>query len=375
MNLQTEFNTTQSNADFLSEHWRPEHCDPQAWNAPSTYGVVGVILVDRDGNPLEEGDKSGMYMKKFTRSWDNPTRFGGTSLKRVRSFAEIIRSEGKGIKPSDPIYFDFDTDERINGNGRYGAAEKCGIAGWMHQGVRFLSLEAKILFAALSQPQQENGVFGEVLTRDDVYATVKTLCETTQGEKEWDEDYIKEMTDRVGPHLSDKDKVSIRQDLRKDFISNPKMEYSGVQSYDVGTHVTFLNTMPDDVWVENIYNNEEEYVQFVTTDQGKFTHSYSALMSKTVRANEDQKPLHLIVNLRPPSGKFGSLEALRDEFFSKHVKRLEDLILKSSGLPADNISRLRFAWNHPDCQHMALAQDRSNEKNRVVVPLRNREFN
>ena len=53
----------------------------------------------------------------------------------------------------------------------------------------------------------------------------------------------------------------------------------------------------------------------------------------------------------------------------------EDLILKSSGLPADNISRLRFAWNHPDCQHMALAQDRSNEKNKVVVPLRNRDFN
>lgn len=379
MNLQTEFNLPQSNADFLCQYWRPEHCDPNNWNAPSTFGIEGVILVDRDGNHLQEGDKSGLHMKMFTRSWDNPTRSGGTSLSRVKAYAEIIKTEGMGIQASDPIYFDYETDENVNGNGRFGAAEKCDIPGWMQQGVIFLTEEAKLLFAALSQPKNKKGIFGEELSRDDVCSTVKALCQATHGgETEWDEDYVAEMVERVGSHLSDSDKRSIKRELKKDFIANPNMNYGGVQSFDVGTHVTFLNRKEfgNDEWVENIFNDDEKYVQFVTTDQGKMTHSYSSLMKQNVEANTASEPLNLIVNLKPPTGKSSqNLDASRDEFFSKHIKRLEDLIIKSLGLPLDDLTRRRFAWNHPDCQHVALAQDRTVEKNKCVIPLKNRDFN
>ena len=99
-------------------------------------------------------------------------------------------------------------------------------------------------------------------------------------------------------------------------------------------------------------------------------------MKQNVEANLAEEPLNLIVNLRPPTRKSSiNLDSLRDEFFSKHIKRLEDLIIKSLGLPLDNLTRKRFAWNHDDCQHVALAQDRTIEKNKCVVLLKNRDFN
>ena len=59
-------------------------------------------------------------------------------------------------------------------------------------------------------------------------------------------------------YLSDSDKRSIKRELKKDFIANPNMNYGGVQSFDVGTHVTFLNReeFKNDEWVENIFNDE-----------------------------------------------------------------------------------------------------------------------
>ena len=106
------------------------------------------------------------------------------------------------------------------------------------------------------------------------------------------------------------------------------------------------------------------------------THSYSSLMKQNIEATEASEPLHLVVNLKPPTGKSSqNLDASRDEFFSKHIKRLEDLMIKSNKLPLDDLTRRRYAWNHPDCQHVALAQDRTAEKNKCVIPLKNRDFN
>ena len=85
MNLQTEFNTTQSNADFLSDHWRPEHCDPANWNQPNTHGVEGVFF---------EGD---MEMKRWDelKSWKNPGRKYGTVEADAQELAKRIIKEAK----------------------------------------------------------------------------------------------------------------------------------------------------------------------------------------------------------------------------------------------------------------------------------------
>ena len=56
-----------------------------------------------------------------------------------------------------------------------------------------------------------------------------------------------------------------------------------------------------------------------------------------------------------------------NKFFFKMMKLNEKKV--------NDRNRLMYGWNHPDCKHVAIAQDRKNEKNKVVVPLRNRDFN
>ena len=114
------FNMSQTDADFLCEHWRPEHCDPQNWNTPSAFNIPGVSLCDRKGGYVEEGSKRGMHLKEIGTPSDNPTRFQGTALKRVNHYYNIIIDPNMGVKCLDPIYYNIETGKTLNGNGREG---------------------------------------------------------------------------------------------------------------------------------------------------------------------------------------------------------------------------------------------------------------
>ena len=92
--------------------------------------------------------------------------------------------------------------------------------------------------------------------------------------------------------------------------------------------------------------------------------------------SDDDAPLNFLVTFPIPSGKSAkSLQSLRDEFFSKHIAKIENTMMKLNEKKVNDRNRLMYAWNHPDCKPVAIAQDRKNEKNKVVVPLKNRHFN
>ena len=379
MSLQTEFNTSQSNADFLCQYWRPEHCDPNNWNAPSTYGVEGIILVDRNGNPLEEGDKSGMHMREIGASSDNPTRYQGTALARIDHYYKVITDPDKGIKCLDPIYYNIETGKTLNGNGREGGGRKASIKAWMYQGVRVVpSLtrtvkEIELRFGAESQPKEEDGVFQTPLSKDDVYTTVKEIYEESGN---YNLESVYADVEHYGKHLVTGDKNSIKIKLKKGFEENGDMENTDqFQPYDSNTYVSALEKKPDDEWVKTIFKEEDERVQFINGN--KTNHYYSNIMNAGLDAKaDDESPLHFIVTF-PVSDNTtaASLQALRDSFFSKHIAKLENTMMKLTETSVNDRNRLMFPWNHPDCKHVTLAQDRKNEKNIVVVPLRNRKFN
>lgn len=379
MSLQTEFNTTQSNADFLCQYWRPEHCDPNKWNAPSTFGVEGILLVDRDGNTLEEGDKSGMHMKEIGTPSDNPTRFQGTTLARVDHYYKVITDPTKGIKCLDPIYYNIETGNTLNGNGREGAGIKAGVTGWMYQPVRVVpSLErtireTELRFGAESQPKEEDGVFQTPLSKDDVYTTVKEIYEESGN---YNLDSVYADVEHYGKHLVTGDKDSIKRKLKKEFEENGDMEHTDqFQPFDSDTYETFLNKIPDDDWVKTIFKEEDERVQFINGN--KTAHYYSNILNSGLDAKlDDESPLHFIVTF-PISDNTtaASLQALRDSFFSKHIAKIENTMMKLNEKKVNDRNRLMYGWNHPDCKHVAIAQDRKNEKNKVVVPLKNRNFN
>ena len=379
MNLQTEFNTPQSNADFLCQYWRPEHCYSNNWNAPSTYGVEGIILTDRDGNTLEEGDKCGMHMKEIGAPSDNPTRFQGTTLERIDHYYKIITDPEKGVKCLDPIYYNIETGNTLNGNGREGAARKAGVSGWMYQPVRVVpSLErtikeTELRFGAESQPKEEDGVFQTPLSKDDVYTTVKEIYEESGN---YNLESVYADVEHYGKHLVTGDKDSIKRKLKKEFEENGDMEHTDqFQPFDSDTYETFLNKIRDDEWVKTIFKEEDERVQFINGN--KTNHYYSNIMNAGLDAKADEEsPLHFIVTFPiSENTTAASLQALRDGFFSKHIAKLEYIMMKLTETVVNDRNRLMFPWNHPDCQHVAIAQDRKNEKNMVVVPLRNRKFN
>ena len=379
MSLQTEFNTAQSNADFLCQYWRPNHCDPNKWNAPSTFGVEGILLVDRDGNTLEEGDKSGMHLKEIGTPSDNPTRYQGTALARVDHYYKVITDPTKGIKCLDPIYYNIETGNTLNGNGREGAGIKAGVTGWMYQPVRVVpSLErtireTELRFGAESQPKEEDGVFQTPLSKDDVYTTVKEIYEESGN---YNLDSVYADVEHYGKHLVTGDKQWVKVKLKKEFEKNGNLECTEqFQEFDTDTYESFLNKMPDDEWVKDIFNNEDERVQFINAN--KFNHYYSNIQNSGLDAkSDDESPLNFLVTFPIPSGKSAkSLQSLRDEFFSKHIAKLENTMMKLNETTVNDRNRLMYPWNHPNCQHMAIAQDRKNEKNKVVVPLKNRNFN
>ena len=73
----------QGYAPFLSEHWRPEHCDPKNWDyEPSTYDVDGVELVGEPHMQLWEDLTSDNHA--------NPGRKGGIDFAEAEKLQKDI---------------------------------------------------------------------------------------------------------------------------------------------------------------------------------------------------------------------------------------------------------------------------------------------
>ena len=131
--------------NYLCQYWRPEHCNPDNWTyQPSTYGVKGVELV---------GEKHMNLFSNLNQTWQNPGRVK-TDNKSVGIIVDNIRDEG--IKTDGRIiYYDVDTNERINGIHRTIGSEILSIPGWMMQGVRFANRRAKVKFALISNNEKK----------------------------------------------------------------------------------------------------------------------------------------------------------------------------------------------------------------------------
>ena len=373
MTLQTEFNTSESHADFLSEYWRPDHCDPAKWNQPDTHGVEGVYF---------EGP---MAMKRWDelKSWKNPGRKYGTVEADAQELAKRIIKDG--IIPSDPIYFDVDTGEildgelekilkdRINGGHRQRASEILRILAWMMQGCRFANEAAKVEFANRSNIMKR--MHHKDPSPDDVESTVRTIVNLLG---EFGTEFVKDKIEFHGEGLTYHQRKAIFDRLENESIKSGKIKSGDrYQKYTDKNASSLFESKENknNEWVKNYYFSNE-VTQFINMD--KFTHYQGAIVTSGAKAGDN--PCHFYVNFDIKTlGKTRSrrtLQGMRDSFFSNDIKTYEDSLLKLQGKDlTDDRNRRDFPWNHPDCEHVALAQDNENEDGLIVIPLKNRKFN
>ena len=359
MTLKETFSTSVDNADFLCDDWGVDHCDPDAWPEPSTYGVDGVELV---------GEKHMKLFSDYTGIWTNPGRKNGTTEKGCIALANEIDTNGINTK-GDLIYFDVDLDAKVNGGHREGASEIRGIPGWMSHGVRFRDEEARIIFANVSNIKKR--MFHQNPSQADVEASVRELIDVTG---ECNENYIRQMVNLLGAHLDNKQKNRIIDKLviELKFDGNIK-NTDRYQGYNDDRLKKFFSYHKDNDWISSYWDSDTEYTIYFNMEH--YTHAIGTLIGLNRLAKENDKPLHMVFTVGVPKGRSSeSLQTRREKIWSKFMPRIEDDILKSLGMGSDH--RFLFRWNHPDCVHVAVSQDNTNELPKgPFVRLKNRNFN
>jgi hypothetical protein len=360
MPLFQEFGTDVSDADFLSADWRPEHCNPENWEKPSTHDIPGVELV---GDP---------YMKLWseTKAWNNPGR-KNFKQSTVIHFSDKIETEG--IIPSRVVYYDVETDETNNGAHRRGASNIREIPGWMHQGVRFATELAKIRFANASNHVEQ--LFNSEPTKDDVKEGVRAALKQIG---EYDKKTIRDEVRMQGPGLTDKQRDDIVNSLYSDCMFDKSMKsssrYRELNNDNVNELLKLIRNeySEEEPWVVEYWDNDDEIT--ICINAANFESRVGAVMSVAAKASMSDKPLHMIFTVPIPVGK-ETLNSKRDKFFSMHLESLEDRILDLQGKAHIDKNRRDFPWNHVDCQHRTVSQDTENEETIPLIKIKNRNFN
>ena len=360
MSLAQEFDIPVSDADFLSADWRPEHCNPENWEKPSTHDIPGVELV---GDPH-------MKLWSETKSWNNPGR-KAFKQSTVIHFSDKIETEG--IIPSRVVYYDVDTMETINGAHRRGASGIRNIPGWMSQGVKFENELAKIRFANASNHVE--GLFNSEPTKDDIKEGVRAALKQIG---EYNKKTIRDEVRIQGPGLTDKQRDDIVNSLYSECMFDENMKscsrYRELNNDNVNALLKIIREKhsEEEPWVVEYWDNDDEIT--ICVNAANFESRVGAILNVAATAAGADKPLHIIFTVPIPEGK-ETLNSKREKFFSMHLQSLEDRILNIQGKALSDKNRRDFAWNHPDCQHRTAAQDTENESTIPLIKVKNRNFN
>ena len=373
-NTKTNASSQGGYAPFLSEHWRPEHCDPANWDyVPSTYGVEGVTLV---GSPHMK-----LWDDLTSDNMANPGRKGGIDFAEAEKLQKDIVNNGIDSKNGSMIYYDVDTGLKVNAFHREYTSSQLSIPGWMAQGVRFSSPVARIRFCTRSN-NRVNFQHNNTSVADVEVAVRKVLACSPPVTK----DAIGKEIDFLGWHLSESTRDSIKDKLFSEYVCSglklgvryiphnqntmklllPKFEYVKGK----------VDNPPADTveWYNNIWNNPDEHclIVYMSHVEGRI----GSIMTSNQKAVNDHKPLHILFAVPVPKGKT-SLYTKREKCFSTELYSVEERMLNGFGkeMGIGEFHRSKISWNHPDCQHRFVAQDSENERFDELIYIPNREYN
>jgi hypothetical protein len=347
---------TDLNTIFLCDYWTEEHCNLNNWKvAPSDFEIKGVHLV---GPP---------HMKSWSdlSHWHNPGRAKGVNTGKVEQIVEDIRENGIDMS-STIVYYDIDTQERVNGAHRQMAAEKLNIPGWMMQAVRFDGKGCKIDFATRS-----NNVRVPIATRptiDDITSAIQELINEDYFENE------KEIRDTIRAyakgHLSNGVQSEIYNNIISSNVFSGNRKFSKVMRYVAFNDEIFNKFMENtnDPWIDDYYENEYEHTLYVNTDY--FAARIGTILKEADTARKNGKPLHFVFSVSAPNAKGQeTLQTKRQKVFSQALQQLENNICGSLGMDSDAFRSI-LPWNHKDAQHRFVPQDSVCENLSELIPAK-----
>ena len=303
---------------------------------------------------------------ELDNNWKNPGRAKGTDMGSVSNIVEDILDNGIDTK-SPVVYYDVDTNERINGAHRWTACTNLDIPGWMMQGVKFENQIAKIEFATVSN--NDRVPVTSRPSREDVMSAMREIIalDPSLVADENSKELRKKVSRMCKGVLSDSVRTQIVVILRsEDALSTTK------------TSITRFLPVTDEVlqlWVDNTldktsdaftdyYDNPEEEMLYVNT--AYWNNRIGTIITQAAIACQKRQPLHLFFsvdskNLFNSNSKTSeTLTTKRQKVFSNMLHKLENNLCNTLGMDPDRHRHI-MPWNHPDARHFFIPQDMHNE--------------
>lgn len=363
-----------STATLINNFWGPDNMDPKVWtHGPRNCGIPGVSF------PISQRMKNWDSLCKES-VLENLGRKVSVSTSDVDKFVASLQRNGIKVD-KEPVYYDVDTNERIDGELRYRSSMKLGISAWMMQPVKFQSLRAKRKFALVINNNDQD--INRDNTIQDVEATILDLMEMDSKEgieinSQWIKSEVEDCTRGSGT-------ITARQ--RENLISSLIL---GLQR-KTGTFVTATRYVE---WrrsldhyvkdqIEQYEQDGAEIDQWILDHAGESNtlyleeYTWSAIMYKILEKLEtclsNKKAMNLLFAVDVPNNPKSTFDLFekRTEIFTKRLAKLEDQLMVMN----QYFHREDFPWNYADAQHRFLSQDSTNESPRTLVYVPNRTFN
>lgn len=291
--------------------------------------------------------------------WHNPGRALGADLAKVEKLKEDI--ETYGINTDSPVvYYDIDSNDRINGEHRFLVSGQLGITGWMAQAVRFDSEGAKIKFATVSNKKRTD--VHTPPSSADIESAIRALINI--GEVVTDEEIKDEVRFLATGAISESSIKTLYNKLivERMFSGKVSPETRFCEWNDDRLEMFIKNSQ--DTWLDEYHNNSSEYTMYI--NMRNFEARIGSLISMASQASAVGKPLHLLLSV--PLQQREQLDTTRGKVFTDRLQTIERHICNMMGVVHERYAS-SFAWNHSDCEHRFLPQDLMNEDNDKLLLL------
>ena len=190
----------------------------------------------------------------------------------------------------------------------------------------------------------------------------------------YNEDFVRALVQRHGKHLPSYERQKMTRDFLNQFLINQKVKSSDpFQSFEYNKMRTWFasDLAKNDPWFTDIYDNPKAQWMYINIADSKDRVYVLKLLERSYDCICSRQPLHLLVNVQiPKNGNIAQLDENRRKFFSDFLSNVEYWVNGNSGIDADYFSRLRFAWNHPDCRHVTFPQARAREFGKFLIELK-----